>query len=1015
MTRKINIKSKKRKSSEPSISRLDIVKRNKSKMARKARGSHLNRGKYTKKFAKFVLIIIIFILMTTLAGSVYAFSWLQSLNDELPDPEEPFKDPPLASTIYDRENEVELFKVIGDVNSDEVNIDELPEHVKWSFLAAEDVDFFEHNGFDTAGILRCGFTIVSSRGDNVCGGSTVTQQLIKITALRDETSRVQRKIKELFMSTKVEQQSTKDEILEMYLSVTPFGTNVVGIETAAEYYFGKEAKDLTLAESAILASIIQNPSYLSPTKPIDGDVEAAQERVISRQTYILDQMEQKLGTINGYIEDNYDGDNMPTLITAEQIQEAREQELEYEDPIATNKLAGHFVDFVLDELQTGNYKNGEEPFTLSDLYNGGYKVTTTLDYDLQKVAEKYAKQGGEDYKIYNSYNAALMTMLPGNGEILTMAGSKSFRGDDEGCNEDGIECKYNPEVNVLTTPQSPGSTNKPLAYATALSDGIVGAGSMLPDIPINIGNYEPKNWDSRFYGVEQTVRDNLRNSRNIPALLLLMAMGGDDRYVQVAREFGYSTYTDDQDLGPSVVLGGTDILPYEHAAAFTVFANQGEYVKPESIKKIEDRDGNVIFQAEPERRKVDLNGDAEGDGNITQGSFILNQILRGLNEVPENVWGGEIASKTGTTENNKDSLLISYTPDMVSLAWAGNNNNDPMDQTFGYPNRVIRPWYTEYLSEISGAKYFESKTPFARPGGVAQRGGECNDDGECFGLTSDWVNTNVDVPHYREIEEVEVCEDQRNRLAREIDKQLGFAIDRVFTKYILAYADLQGFLDRYVSRDGGRNGAPTDECDIERSGYLIESPTANAQIGADSINISGSIYAQGGLGNVQFFLDGTLIPGCAAPNYNDFDITCDLSSFGFTSDYYGRYQFRISADGLSNDYTANVIVGESTATGFNLTGGSDSYTWGVGIGNANSINLNLSHPGTLNSASLFVRKNGGDGVLISEQVGPSSNFTFNWGADIAQDDATYTFYAVSSIGNSGVLTSADLRTITVTQ
>ncbi len=328
-----------------------------------------------------------------------------------------------------------------------------------------------------------------------------------------------------------------------------------------------------------------------------------------------------------------------------------------------------------------------------------------------------------------------MTVVPKTGEILTMSGSRSFNGENIGCNQNVQNCKYNPEVNVLTTLQSPGSKNKPLGYYIAFSKGILAPGSFLPDIPITFDTYVPRNWDGKFRGTYNTYAERmLRESRNIPALIV-MSLIGVEEYINTARDFGYSTYESFDKYGISLILGGGDIYPIEHLQAYSIFANGGELIRFEPILRIEDQDGNIIYNANPIAESV-------ADPAAT---YLLNKSLQNLETGAGDVisWDDrEISGKTGTTQDNKDSFLIIYSPDFVALGWAGNNNNEPMNSLYGWPAFTFGPWLKRYMSELnSSSTYFTNKTPFPKPENVYFGGGvnDCDSSGKCRGLKENWL------------------------------------------------------------------------------------------------------------------------------------------------------------------------------------------------------------------------------------------------------------------------------------
>ncbi|MCA9384070.1 penicillin-binding protein, partial [Candidatus Dojkabacteria bacterium] len=414
--------------------------------------------------------------------------------EDLPSPDKPFGNKNSASEIYDRHGNL-LYRVFGEENSDPVNIEEVPELLKWAFMSAEDADFYKHPGVDVTSIINCGFRYVKD-GFASCGGSTITQQLVKQTALTDERS-IERKVKEVILSLQIERERDKDEILEMYLTVAPEGSNIYGITRAAKFYFGKELSELNLAEMAVLASIPQNPSNLSPTK--SANPEEAQERLTIRMNYVLDQMERYMDQINDDIKDKTGEEN---ALTQEMIDEARETELVYREPVFEIE-APHFVFYAQKLLQERNYNNGV-PFTLAELETGGYKITTTLDIDYQAIAEEQVNKGVSDYgSRYGGNNAALVSLNPKTGEVLAMAGSKDYFGSPqpEGCTL-GVNCQFEPNVNIVDTLQSPGSSMKPMVYYMAIMDGLITPGSQLADVPIQIGNYNPKNYEGGFVGIQ---------------------------------------------------------------------------------------------------------------------------------------------------------------------------------------------------------------------------------------------------------------------------------------------------------------------------------------------------------------------------------------------------------------------------------------------------------------------------------------------------------------------------------
>jgi len=1004
--------NKKSKNGLPMKSRMDIVKENKFKKVRTAKITKgITRSKIKKVFLKIALVIVGLFAITTVFGGIYVLSYLQAENKNIPSPDNVFPVSKLATEIYDR-NGTLLYRLFNDQsNSDKVDIKEIPDVLKASFLAAEDGNFYEHGGFNPEAITRCALNILRKKSE--CGASTITQQLIKLTTKQSQQT-VQRKIDEILYAVKVEHSYNKDQILEMYLRVTSYGSNLVGVKTAAKFYFGvSDLRKLTLAQSTILAAIVNNPVSLSPT--LSGDPQKAQSLLKDRQSYILDQLSQKLNSINAQLKKNNGDPNAGDPITQQMIDDAKKEVLAYKEPTARDIKAGHFINYVIEQLQKRNYKNGDQPFTLSDLQTGGYRVTTSLDYNLQQIAEKYVGKAGNDYKYWNMHNAAVMTTKPSTGEVITMVGSKAFNGQSEGCDPKGQHCQFDPEVNVLTSLQSPGSTNKPFGYYEAFKEGKLFPGSFLPDIPIKIGPYEPKNWNGGYIGFyNTTVRDMLRQSRNIPALTVVQLISVN-KYLDTVKSFGYTTYTGD--YGPSVILGGADILPIEHVQAYSVFANGGDYVEVNPILKISDSDNKAIYAAKPQRKPV-------GD---PQAVWLLNQTLYRLDSLGASIaWDDrDIAGKTGTTENNRDGLIMMYSPDFVTLGWAGNNNNEPMDQNNGWPVYVVIPWVKKYMNEIGTSQYFGAKTKFQRPGYVYQGGGDCDDQGNCLGVAKEWLIQGRE-PARGDVQKkkVVVCTDQVDHLARPVDIAIGLSVEKIYNYYKEPVTAFQGYLDDFVKGKDITNGGPQASCTGDRTGGGGNGPffkLTNVSATTTSINIQGGIYtSNGSIANYSFYLDNKQIPmnsgNCIATSINvsSFNINCNISSFNLDN---GTYQFKGTAtdtQSISNSLApSNIIVGETVSSNFTFTLlplASLNYTPAP-----SQITFKYNFPAgqSLSNIRLCEIK---DGVLIRCDTSVTSlgggNYTYSWTPSGGDSNNTYNFYITATTPSGlGIIQSGNSSNI----
>jgi len=381
--------------------------------------------------------------------------YLKNLQNSLPSPDELVDRTSDQSTqILDREGEL-LYRVYGEQNREFVSIEEIPEHTKWALLAAEDIEFYQHKGVDYLGIFMAATQNLRA-GEVVRGASTITQQLVKTTILYDVlgdeaySQTYARKIKEVLITMQVEQTFTKDEILQMYMNEVPLGGVNYGFQAAAKAYFGKNVAELTLAESALLAGLIQSPGIYSPLYGSNPD------KAKERQEYVLNQM-QKNKKLTG--------------LTDEEIEDAREEELEYEGK-EIEIDAPHFVFYVKQLL--------EEEFGVERVERGGLKVTTTLDSSLQQIAEEEITKGVEGAKRYNVNNGSMVVIDPKNGQILALVGSVDYFNEEDP--------RVDGNVNIATSERQMGSSVKPFVYLTAINQGY-GPWMLTPDIEI----YIPKN------------------------------------------------------------------------------------------------------------------------------------------------------------------------------------------------------------------------------------------------------------------------------------------------------------------------------------------------------------------------------------------------------------------------------------------------------------------------------------------------------------------------------------------
>jgi len=540
---------------------------------------------------------------------------------------------PVSTKIFDRNGKL-IYEIYADQRRTPVDINQIPAYVKDATIAIEDREFYKHHGFSLTGIARAFYKTVFK--GKLEGGSTLTQQLVKNSLLTPERT-IKRKIKEFVLATLVEATYSKEKILEMYLNQIPYGSTAYGIESASELYFGKEAKDLTLAEAALLAGLPAAPTAYSPFG-------ANPERAKVRQELVLKRM----------VEDGY--------ISQEEADKAKKEELKYAKP---QKLkAPHFTLWVKELLA--------EKYGDSVVEQGGLRVTTTLDLDLQEFAEEQVASEVGKLKKQNVGNGIALVTRPKSGEILAMVGSKDYFAEDE----DG-------KVNVIFSLRQPGSSIKPLNYALAIENKIITASTPLADIPtcfVTSGQppYCPKNYDNTFHGIQQ-VRFALGNSLNIPAVRAL-ALNGIENFIDFAKKMGITTFEDPSRYGLSLTLGGGEVRPYDMAIAFGVFANQGIKVPLNPILKVEDWKGKVYEETKPD--------EVEGERALSaETAFIISNILSdngarslafGASSLLNVKGHPEVSVKTGTTNDRRDNWTIGYTTHILALSWVGNNNNQEM-------------------------------------------------------------------------------------------------------------------------------------------------------------------------------------------------------------------------------------------------------------------------------------------------------------------------------------------------
>jgi 1A family penicillin-binding protein len=610
--------------------------------------------------ASFSLVLFLFFLSTVL------FAWYAK---DLPQPDKIVRKEGFSTKIYDR-NEVLLYDVFADQQRTPVKLSEVPESLRNATIAIEDKNFYKHQGFDVKGWLRAGFNIVFRH--RLEGGSTLTQQLVKNVLLTPSRT-ISRKIKEFALAIQIEKKYSKDEILQMYLNEAPYGGTAWGVEAAAETYFEKKVSELNLVESAILAGLPQSPSYYSPF----GENPKV---YITRTTAVLRRMR----------EDGY--------ISSEEEKKALQEldKVEFTAPSQKFK-APHFVMYVKKIL--------EEKYGERMVEQGGLRIYTTLDWEVQEKAQKIVAEEIKKVEDIHITNGASLVMDTETGEILAMVGSKDYFDPD-----------YDGQVNVVLSLRQPGSSIKPVTYATAFKKGYTPStviADVITHFPGGTGpDYVPKNYDGKVNG-PVFLRNALGSSLNIPSVKLLALVGVQDM-LETAYSMGLETLEPTREnvnrFGLSVTLGGGEVRLLDMVSAYSAFANGGLKVSPVSVLKVEDQNGKVLEEHKAikgkrvlEEEEAYLVNNILSDNNARLITFGQNSLL--------NISTRSVAVKTGTTDDMKDNWTIGWDPKYIVGIWVGNNDNSFMKQVASGVSGASPIWRQTILEVLKDKPIREFSMP----------------------------------------------------------------------------------------------------------------------------------------------------------------------------------------------------------------------------------------------------------------------------------------------------------------
>ncbi len=614
-------------------------------------------------WAKKVIPVVIAVILLA-AGAILL--WASTL--EVPSFESFAERKVLQSTkIYDRTGTTVLYNIHDTVKRKVVPFDEISPYIKQATIAIEDETFYSHIGIEPKAILRAVLVNLHLRsGYAGQGGSTLTQQVIKNVLLTQEQT-LTRKIKEMFLALKLERELSKDQILELYLNESPYGGSLYGVEETTQTFFGKTAKDVSLAEAAYIAAIPQAPTRYSPYGTHLAELEA-------RKNLVLDKMV-KLGNI-----------------TKEEAATAKKEEVKFIPRSENGIKAAHFSLMIKEYL--------EEKYGKDMLETGGLKIISTIDWNMQKKAEelvaRYAKEN--DLK-FNAHNAAMVGIDPKTGQTLVMVGSRDY-----------FDVENDGNFNIALAKRQPGSSFKPIVYATAFKKGYTPE-TILFDVKTQfstscdadgkpLGNasptscYMPVNYDAIYRG-PISIRNALAQSINIPAIQALYLVGVKSS-LETARSLGITSLTDPSRYGLTLVLGGGEVSLLEMTGAYGVFANDGIRNPTAFILRVEDSKGNVLEEYKQDPVEALTPQIARQVSSVLSDNVARTPAFgeSSLLQIP----GRQIAVKTGTTNDYRDAWIIGYTPNIALGAWVGNNDNSSMDKKVA--GFIVAPMWNAVMKEV---------------------------------------------------------------------------------------------------------------------------------------------------------------------------------------------------------------------------------------------------------------------------------------------------------------------------
>ncbi|NUM25926.1 MAG: PBP1A family penicillin-binding protein [Candidatus Buchananbacteria bacterium] len=847
----------------------------------------------------------------------------------------------LSTKIYDRTGETLLYDVHGEEKRTFIKLEEIPANLKNATLTAEDRKFYEHKGISVTGIIRSFIKNITT-GSKV-GGSTLTQQLVKNAILSPE-KKYTRKIKEIILSYQIERKFSKDDILQMYFNEIPYGSVAYGAEAASQTYFGKSVKDLTLAESAVLAALPQAPTYYSPYG-------SHTDALFSRQHWILDSMAEL-----GYI-------------TQEDANKAKEEKIEFKKR-DENITAPHFVMYVREYLTE---KYGELA-----VEQEGLTVITTLDLYKQKIAEEAVKEvAPKNAEQYNAHNAALVALDAKTGEVLAMVGSKDFFADPypENCTP-GKDCLFDPQVNAVLRLRQPGSSFKPIVYTAAFKKGYTPE-TVLYDVNTKFLNYDGRDYEPKNYDLGErgplTIRKALQGSLNIPAVKAIY-LTGVDNVIDLAEDLGYTSFSDRSRFGLSLVLGGGEVKMLEHVSAFATLAREGEWHAPALILEVRDKDGNVLEKFEKKEKKVLETQIARQINNVLSDNASRAYIFGESNYLT--LGARPVAAKTGTTNDYRDAWTIGYTPSLAAGVWVGNNNNGEMKR--GADGSIVAaPIWNKFMSRVLGdtpAEGFKEPDPIDtdKPvlnGSIAE-GIKVKIDKTSGKLATEFTpESQIEEKTFRQIHSILYYinkDDPRGDTPPDLNSEQY----KRWEEAVQAWAQKNNF----VSED-----PPTELDDVhtpqDQPSISITSPSSNQLITSRNFSASVNVSAPRGVRRVEYYLNNKLIKEVTVSPFN-LEVFIEDPSIKT-----GFYTLKaVAYDDIDNNKSDEVELSfklpaaPATLTWINPTASATVKTSAFPL----TIKATLSSLTAIDKIDLFYTHNGQTNYINTARQFPSNQLSLQW-------------------------------------